>query len=569
MMESLSTQNHNLEVILSNIDQIVWYIETDSFALQYINEAVFSVFGSTKEELLESPNLWQNYIHQDDRSLVFSFFQNLDAGSTQEISFRIHHADGSLKWLDSRIFHNEKLALFIGITTDITETKNKSEEIAFLAYNDPLTMLPNRARLKLQLDSYINQAHPTPFTLIFIDLDNFKKINDTMGHETGDQILIQIGERIRTLIEDDHFPARFGGDEFIILYNTDDILKINHFCEHLITLLQLPFEINNIQFFLSASIGISIFLEDAKSQEGLIKHADIAMYEAKKSGKNRYVYYDSFMKHSIADFINTETLIRDALALQQFELYFQPLINSQNFELQGFEALLRLNHPAHGFIDPVLLISVAEANGDIIKIGHEVLRQACNFISATQKIYSKPFYVAINTSAKQLYQTGFADELLKYLKLHSIDPDFLKLEVTESTIMENIPTATHQLQILKNGGIKISLDDFGTGYSSLASLAQLPINTLKIDKSFVQSFSTISSHRHIIEAIANLARALQMDITAEGIETAEQCHFLRENQIDTFQGYFFSKPLSSTEILEILSQSTPRYFSEKYISLCK
>ncbi len=568
-MESLSSPNHNLEVILSNIDQIVWYIDTDSFALQYINEAVFSVFGFTKEEFLSDPNLWQQCIYHDDQSLVFSFFQTLEAGSTHEISFRIHHADGSLRWLDSRIFHNEKLALFVGITTDITERKNKNEEIAFLAYNDPLTMLPNRARLKLQLDSYINQENPAPFALIFIDLDNFKKINDTMGHKIGDEVLIQIGERILAVTEDEHFPSRFGGDEFVILYSTAEILKINHFCEKLITLLQIPIKIENMQFFLSASIGISIFLKDTKSQDGLIKHADIAMYEAKRSGKNRYVYYDAFMKHSLADFITTESLIRDALALQQFELYFQPLISSRTFELYGFEALLRLNHPLHGFIDPSYLISVAESNGTIIEIGQEALRLACKFISSVQKIYSNPFYVAINVSAKQFQQADFVDNLLKYIKKESIGSNFLKLELTESAIMDNLESAASQLQILAADGIKISLDDFGTGYSSLASLAQLPINTLKIDKSFVQSFDTNTSHKHIIEAIVNLAHALKMDITAEGIETAEQCHFLQEKKIDTLQGYFFAKPLEESSVIEILSCSAPHAFSKQYPSLCR
>ena len=329
---------------MGNIDQIIWYIDIKTLSLQYVNDAITPIFGFTKEDFLHDHTLWQQRIHPDDRHLVRVFFETLSPGQSQEIRFRIHRSNGEICWLNSRIYHNSKLHLFVGITSDITESKRQSDEIEFLAYHDPLTMLPNRSKLKIQLHSRLEHSASSPFALIFIDLDNFKNINDTMGHEIGDQILIQVSVRLRELVGDNHFSYRFGGDEFVILFNTADSTIINTFSNQLIQTFKLPFIINDIPFFLSSSIGISIYPEDARSPEDLIKHADTAMYEAKKNGKNQFVYYNSSMQRAIHNFLHIESLIRDGLKNKLFELYFQPLINSQNNSLKGFEALLRLPH---------------------------------------------------------------------------------------------------------------------------------------------------------------------------------------------------------------------------------
>lgn len=562
----LESKNQELEEILGNIDQIIWYIDTETLSLQYVNQAIGAVFGFTKEEFLTDPTLWQQRIHSDDRPLVRSFFETLRPGASQEIRFRIHRANGELCWLSSRIHHNEKLNLFVGITSDITESKIQSEEIAFLAYYDPLTMLPNRSKLKLQLDSRLEHSPLLPFSLIYIDLDNFKNINDTMGHEIGDQILIDVGQRLSTFIGSNHLLSRFGGDAFVVLFNAADSLLISDCCTQLIQTFKAPFLINDIPFFLTSSFGISMYPEDARNPEDLIKHADIAMHEAKKNGKNQFVYYHSSMQRAIHNFLHVESLIRDGLKHDFFELYFQPLVHASTLTLQGFEALLRLPHPTEGFITPDTFISVAEKNGDILQIGQTVLKQTCDFIQMVQKHHQDIFYVAINVSAKQLHQVNFARDLLNYLKSRAIPPHCLKVELTESAVMDNIDIASRQLNLLKEGGVHIALDDFGTGYSSFAFLAQLPISTLKIDKSFIDSVCEIDSHRHIVLAISNLAHVLGMSVTAEGVETEQQFNFLVENNIDTLQGYLLSRPITKEEILHNLTSSTPFFVPEKRLA---
>lgn len=550
----LNTKNQELEEILGSIDQVIWYIDTQSLSLHYVNDAVESMFGYDKESFLADQTLWQQQIHSDDRALVRTFFETLSAGVSQEIRFRIHRANGELRWINSRIHHHPKLRLFIGVTRDVTESKAQSDEIAFLAYHDPLTMLPNRAKLKLQLENRIEHSGDTPFALLFLDLDNFKNINDTMGHEVGDHILIEVSRRLLQAIGEHDFCARFGGDEFVLLLHHADPVGTNHFCTQLIQLFKNPFAVNEINFFLSASIGISLYPEDSSRGEDLIKHADTAMYEAKSKGKNKFVYYHASMQRAIHTFLHTESLIREGLLHNLFELYFQPLIDTKTLTLTGYEALLRLPHPTEGFISPDTFIPVAETNGDILRIGHEVLKQACDFIHTIRKIRSEPFFVAINISAIQFQQEHFATELLTYLHEHSIPPEFLKVELTESAVMNNIEIAGAQLKELKEGGIKIALDDFGTGYSSFAYLAQLPIDTLKIDKSFILTLFDVESHRHIVEAMSNLAHMLGMSVTAEGVEEISHFDFLIDSRVDTLQGYHLSRPLPKGDILRLLAE---------------
>lgn len=563
VLETGLTPNLELTTVLDRIDQVVWYIDQSTLTLRYVNHAVEAIFGYTTEDFFENPTLWQQRIHPDDRGLVRSFFETLHPNASAEIRFRIHRPNGELRWLNNRIHHDAELHCFIGITTDITELTTQEEEIAFLAYHDPLTMLPNRVKLKQLLSSRIEHFITQPFSLILLDLDNFKNINDTMGHEIGDQILIEVTRHLREAVGEHHFLSRFGGDEFIILTTTSDPVYINDLCLQLIQSFNTPFMINDLPFFLTASIGISCYPDDARTPEDIIKHADTAMYEAKKNGKNQFFYYHSSMQRAIHNFLHIEALVRDGLRQEWFQLYFQPLIDAHTQTLQGFEALLRLPHPTEGFITPDVFIGVAENNGDILHLAGVVLQQACDFIEILQKILIEPFYVAINVSAKQLHQESFAHEILAYLAQRSISPSYLKVELTESAVMGNIEIALHQLQILKNGGIRISLDDFGTGYSSFAYLAQLPIDTLKIDKSFVQSLEQNESNRHIVIAISNLAHALGMNVTAEGVEEESQLNFLIEHRIDTLQGYLLSRPITKEAIIQTLTSNTP-YFVPKH-----
>lgn len=556
----LNSKNQELEEILSSIDEVIWYIDNQTLSLRYVNRAIEKVFGFSRDNFLSDQTLWQQQIHVDDRHLVQLFFETLLPGHSQEIRFRILHNEGNIRWLSSRIYHHPTLHLFIGITSDITAPKAQGEEIAFLAYHDPLTMLPNRAKLKLQLESRFEHSANNPFALMFLDLDNFKNINDTMGHKIGDAILIEVSNRIRTSLGKYDFCARFGGDEFIILLEDADTHSIDNMAQNLIHTFKEPFKVTEIDFFLSSSIGIVLYPHDALSVEDLIKHADTAMYEAKNKGKNQFVYYHTSMQRALHDYLHIESLIRDGLTHKLFELYFQPLIDTKTLQLEGYEALLRLPHPKEGFIAPDIFISVAESNGDIFLIGQEVLHQACDFIDTVKTLNDEPFFVAINVSSKQLHQETFAEEMLAYLNQRSIPPKYLKVELTESAVMDNIDIASRQLRKLQAGGIRIALDDFGTGYSSFAYLAQLPIDTLKIDKSFILPLFESASNRHIVEAISNLAHVLGMKVTAEGVEESYHYNFLIENNIDTLQGYHLCRPLPKDQILKKLENKDP-YFT--------
>ncbi len=551
----LNSKNRELEEILSSIDEVIWYIDSETLDLRYVNRAIEEVFGFSRERFLEDHTLWQQQIHQDDRTLVQIFFETLLPGQSQQIRFRIFHLDGEIRWLSSRIYHHPTLHLFIGITSDITAPKAQSEEIAFLAYHDPLTMLPNRAKLKIELDSRLENTNNAPFALMFLDLDNFKNINDTLGHKVGDAILVEVSDRLKNTLGKYDFSARFGGDEFVILLQDADTANVDAAAKRLIQAFKEPFKLNETDFFLSSSIGIVLYPQDAQNPEDLIKHADTAMYEAKNKGKNQFVYYHASMERALHDFITLESLIKEALVQNRFELYFQPLIDAKTLLLEGYEALLRLHHPEKGFIAPDLLISIAESNGDIHHIAEVVLRKACDFIETVRELQNEPFFVAINVSSKQLQQENFASDLLEYLSKRSIPPRYIKIELTESAVMENITIADRQLRQLKEGGIRIALDDFGTGYSSFAYLAQLPIDTLKIDKSFILPLFESPSNRHIVEAISNLGHVLGMKVTAEGVEKSRHYHYLVEKQIDTLQGYHLSHPLPGSHIIEKLQKS--------------
>lgn len=552
----LQTKDQELEEILGSIDEVIWYIDNETLSLCYVNDAIEEIFGFSKESFLAESTLWQQQIYPDDRALVQMFFETLLPGQSQAIRFRIFHQNGEVRWLNSRIHHHPKLHLFIGITSDITAPKAQSEEIAFLAYHDPLTELPNRAKLKLQLDSRFEHSSSRPFALMFLDLDNFKNINDTMGHKIGDKILIEVSHRIRKTIGNYDFCARFGGDEFVILLSDLDHGAVDSTAKALIATFKEPFRINETNFFLSSSIGVVLYPQDAQSADDLIKYADTAMYQAKSKGKNQYVYYDASMQNALYDFMHVESLIRDGLNDNLFELYFQPLIDTKTLRTKGYEALLRLPHPTEGFVPPDLFIPIAETNGDIHLISQKVLEKACDFIDEVRTLHSDPFFVAINVSAKQLHQKEFAESLLRYLNDRSIPTSFLKVEVTESAVMENMDIVSRQLHELKRGGVLIALDDFGTGYSSFAYLAQLPIDTLKIDKSFILPLFEGDSNRHIVEAISNLAHVLGMNVTAEGVEESAHYDFLIEKRIDTLQGYHLCRPLPVSTLLKNLQDKT-------------
>lgn len=545
-----------LDEIINIIDEIIWYIDDKSMEIKYVSNAIENIFGEKKENFIDDSSLWMNMIHEDDKQNVMNFFYDIKPSQSEHVEFRIQRRDGSIRWLSSTITHHQSLNFFIGVTHDITQRKKDQENIEYMAYHDVLTTLPNRSYLKNEINRFLKKSEiiKQNFAVLFLDLDNFKYINDSMGHDIGDELLIKVAEQLKETVGKNGVCTRFGGDEFVILMQTQNKRDLDIKAQEIIDSLNSPFRVEDHEFFISSSIGISIYPDDATTATELIKSADTAMYEAKLAGKNRYSFFDPSMNTSIKEFLDIETLIKDAIANNYFELYFQPLVDSSNFTLYGFEALLRLIHPERGFISPEKFIPVAEATGDILKISDFVMQNACKFTSQINTVSSHDIFVSVNISSRQFKEKDFARTFLKYASDYGTDPRLLKVEMTESVVMDNVSLAVKELDILRSAGVQIALDDFGTGYSSFEYLAQLPINTIKIDKSFIIPVFDQKSNEHIVTAITTLAHALNMDVTAEGVETSKHVQYLKDNKVDVLQGFYYSEALPADNIIKNIDE---------------
>lgn len=545
-----------LDEIINIIDEIIWYIDDRTMEIKYVSNAIENIFGKKKENFLSNSSLWMSMIFEEDKQNVMEFFYGIKSTQSQTIEFRILRDDESVRWLSSTITHHPSLNFFIGVTHDITQRKKDQQNIEFMAYHDVLTALPNRSFLKQEINALLKKSEiiRQNFAVLFLDLDNFKYINDSMGHDIGDEILIKVSQRLSDAVGKKGVCTRFGGDEFVIIMQMQSNRDIMIKAQEIIDALNTPFKVEDHEFFISSSIGISIYPDNATTATELIKSADTAMYTAKLAGKNRYSFFNTNMNTSVQEFLDMEMIVKDAIANNYFELYFQPLIDSSSSTLYGFEALLRLIHPEQGFISPEKFIPVAEATGDILKISEFVMQNACKFTSKINELSSHDIFVSVNISSRQFREKHFAKTFLKYASEYGVDPSHLKVEMTESVVMDNLALAVKELEILRKAGVQVALDDFGTGYSSFEYLAQLPINTIKIDKSFIIPLFDKESNEHIVTAITTLAHALKMDVTAEGVETHQHVKYLKENKINTLQGFYYSKALPSDAIINNVNE---------------
>jgi diguanylate cyclase (GGDEF)-like protein/PAS domain S-box-containing protein len=561
--QELHSAKTQLEEILGAIDEIIWYIDNTTMQVRYVSKAVETVFGITQAEFLGSPDLWQKMVYADDRDKVTTFFSQINDAASHAIDFRIVRSDGKIRWLNNRITHHPDLKLFIGVTYDITETKHAQDQVEFLAYHDPLTRLPNRVYLTEKIEERIKHASVIKGTvaMLFLDLDNFKYVNDSKGHETGDALLIQITQRMLAALSARTELVRFGGDEFIILLgNVQDLADIDYECQNVLGSFAEPFTVGDEQFFMTASIGIAYFPEHAATASDLIKHADTAMYAAKRSGKNQFRYYHPRMDNRVKEFLRIEQLIRVGIRHGYFHLYYQPLVDAKTKALKGFEALLRYRNPDGTPLSPGQFIPVAERTGEILQLSATVFKHACAFARRLNELTGTWLPVSVNLSARQFQDHTLLDTLNQCIRSFDIPASSLMLEITESVIMQDIENVGRELEAIRNAGFKIALDDFGTGYSSLEYLAKLPIDTLKIDKSFILSLFDTPQNEHLVKAITTMARMMEMNVTAEGVENEGQADFLRLHGAHTLQGYLFSKALSAEEV-ETKIKSEASYFT--------
>ncbi len=479
-----------------------------------------------------------------------------------------HSLEGLDIELETRFVARDKNSV-LAIVRDITERKSSEEKIYNLAYYDELTELPNRQLFSQSLERTIQiaQRDDEKFAILFIDLDRFKRINDTLGHSIGDELLKQVARRLESCTrsgdsvarldptdEDGGIKlARLGGDEFvIILYGIDSEDIVATIASRIITVLTPPFSCEGHQFVVTPSIGIALYPEDGQNGEQLLMNADSAMYRAKFSGRNNYKFYSETMRTKSLHRLDLENEIRKAIDDEQFELYYQPKVDAETWALVGAEALLRWFHQERGEIGPADFIPVAEETGLIVPIGQWVLREACKQVKVWSTAPTGVLPVSVNISPHQFHADSLIEDVLGAASDAGIDIRLLELEITESVLLQDLDTTLDALQRLKDAGVSLSVDDFGTGYSSLSYLKRFPIDTIKIDRSFVKDLDTDLDDAAICAAILAMSQQLGLNVVAEGVETEEQLAFLRRHGCNQIQGFLCSKPLSAENFSAML-----------------
>ncbi|MDJ0717355.1 MAG: EAL domain-containing protein, partial [Prochloraceae cyanobacterium] len=523
-----------------------------------------SLLGYEEDEIKDTPEEWFNRVHPDyiDRlkeEIATHVKHNI---SHFEISYPIEYRDGSYRWMLCRGIaiadEQGKVYRITGSQTDITLSRLVEEQLRFEALHDTLTNLPNRTFFLEELERVLvtsEQNGDYKFSVLFLDLDRFKVINDSLGHLVGDLLLVEFAHRVKNCLGEEQIFARLGGDEFvIILENIQDISDATKLADSIQEKLRKPFNLERHEIFVTVSIGIAQSTENYQQIEDILRDADIAMYQAKASGKARYALFEPGMHQEVVTTLQIENDLRRAIEREEFQLFYQPLVRVSNGQIVGFEALLRWLHPEKGMISPGDFIPLAEETGAIVEMGWWILEKACHQMYLWQQRYPNypPMMMSVNVSVKQFDEIhNISDRIQEILHKTGLNPSSLKLEITESIIMNNPEKLTVTLDQLKALGIKLSMDDFGTGYSSLSYLYKLPIDTLKIDRSFIKNIDIDSEKLELTQTIINLAKNLNMETIAEGIETSKQLTKLKTLNCKYGQGYLFSKPVNS-EIAEAL-----------------
>ena len=430
-----------------------------------------------------------------------------------------------------------------------------AERVQHLAYHDNLTGLPNRAFFSRMLDQGIGHArrHEKSLAVLFLDLDRFKAINDTLGHDAGDRLLEETSRRLKGALRESDTVARLGGDEFVVLLaEFDDQAYVAAVAQKLLRVVAEPFELHQHRIITTASIGIAVFPRDGADEQSLMKCADAAMYHAKAEGKDNFQYFAQQLQADALARLTLEVGLRPALERNELELYYQPKVDVRTERVTGVEALLRWHSPEHGMVSPAEFIPIAEYTGLIVPMGRWVLETACAQAVAWRDQGVADLCMSVNLSPRQFSDAGLLDDIAAIVERTGIDPSMLELEITESMLMQNVERALRTLGELNTMGIRLAIDDFGTGYSSLSNLKRFPLNTLKIDRAFIRELPHDSDDRVITEAIIGMGKALSLTIVAEGVETPAQADFLRRHVCDEYQGFHFSRPLPAAEITKLL-----------------
>ncbi|MCL6649731.1 MAG: EAL domain-containing protein, partial [Chloroflexi bacterium] len=531
--------------------------------IRYISSSIERVLGYPADLLIDTLAL--ELIHPEDRSLARRAMRQVlrQPGETVETELRARHASGrwvALELVCTNLIATPAIGGILTTARDVTERKALEERLYRQAYFDPLCEVPNRALFMERLTGLLASRSPTspPLAVLFLDLDNFKVINDSLGHQFGDRLLVAVAERLRQCAGREALVARLGGDEFTLLLEAvsgpSDALRM---AQRILDCFRPPFRQAEQEVYLSPSIGIALADPTDREADVLLRAADLALYQAKANGRARFEVFDASMNARALDRLQLERDLRHAITHHQLDLVFQPIVSLRTGTVEEIEALVRWNHPQRGAVPPSQFVAVAEESGLIVPLGRWVLHETCAQIRRWLDDGEQPPVVSVNLSARQLQAPALVAEVAQALDAFDLDPRCLKLEITESVMMHDAEGAVATLQALKALGVRLAMDDFGTGYSSLAYLQRFPIDTLKVDRSFVERLVVDADSRAIVRSIVMLARGLALEVTAEGVETIEQLSTLRALGCDRGQGYYFARPMEATELVALLRGDGP------------
>jgi diguanylate cyclase (GGDEF)-like protein/PAS domain S-box-containing protein len=575
LMQMQLRESERLHRYLVDTSPDIIYILDPEGHFTFINERVESLLGFAKNELVGKH--YTLLVHHDDLEQAKYVFNERRIGkrASRNVEMRLKcKDDGAPKFFDTRTLPIELSSMGIysnnesgqqksylgtyGVARDVTDRKLAEETINFQAYHDLLTKLPNRALLRDRLGLAITQAkrQNEMLSVMFLDLDRFKNINDSLGHMIGDELLQHVSTRLKSCLREGDTLARFGGDEFTLLLpkvseKREDVSAI---ADKITRVLKDPFHIDGHELYVSASIGIAMYPQDGSNMETLIKHADVAMYHVKGKGKNGYQFYSNDMNTPYFQNLSMDTGIHKAMQNNEFKLVYQPQINLKSGEIVGVEALLRWQSPEHGLISPSEFIPFAEESGLIVDIGNWVLRSALAELSRWRNAGLPGIRMSVNMCARQLSAANIVATIKRTLTDYDLPGNALEIEITENTIMDDMDSVVRKLKELSEIGITVAIDDFGTGYSSLSYLHRLPIQTLKIDRTFLKESRFNKGDNTIINTIVAMAKGLQLNVVAEGVETQTQLEYLRKIECNEAQGFLFGKPLPADVIAQLLIQ---------------
>lgn len=561
----LSHSEKRFRSLVQNASDVIMVINAEG-EISYVTVSAHRVLGYLPEDLVGT-NVG-NLVDTDNTVQLQNFVGDCLKASniSQLVELPFKHQDGHscyVELISNNLLNDPHVSGIVLTLRDINERKQAVEILRHHAFHDPLTNIPNRALFTEHLQQAVKQAkinEDYTFAVLFLDLDRFKLVNDSLGHKIGDELLCAVARRVEACLSARDTIARLGGDEFaLLLHNIQDIEQVQDIAEQIKQKLSLPFHLSGHELFISTSIGIAIGSKANSWLDDILRNADIAMYRAKALGRATYEVFDKIMHVQVAQRLQLETDLQRAVAQSEFIVHYQPIVYLKSRRITGFEALVRWQHPTRGLVFPSDFIPLAEETGLIVPIDWWVMHEACRQMHAWQTQFpsNSPLTISVNISSKQFLQPDLINQIQQLLQEIGLSPSSLKLEITESVLVENTESVAATLTQLQALGIQISLDDFGTGYSSLSYLYHLPINTLKIDHSFIHNMDVEVTKVELIRTIIALAWNLGMNVVAEGVETKQQMYQLKMLKCDSAQGYLFSKPLNAEMTQTLIAQDFP------------